>query len=464
MIITENAQKYCWNMLAKRMGATVNIEKSSNRLNINGVYLYYQSPIDLNGNEKAIFINPCPSEYAKQLIMKAEDELDWFEVKQNLPEASSGLNLKSLPLLFCKKEFEDQVVEVLPNGSLVFNIDIIAIIFFMLSRWEESVVLERDNHNRFQSISSVAYKQKFLHRPIVDEFAIFFKEWFWSISPSWEPDDNSFQIQLSHDIDHPLAYRNINLFSKRVGRALIIERSMKNALECFQKFFFGVDPYESATYKLAELSEKYNHKSAFYFMAASKSKFDEGYSPSHKRMKRMINSLHERGHEIGFHPGYNTFDDASLFRKQKQELDKVMPISKYGGRQHYLRFDSKQTWRLWNDNKMIYDSSVGYADCEGFRCGTCHPFPVFDLESDKALKLVELPLIVMESTLYYYRQFNEDGVRQKILELAERCAFVKGTFSLLWHNTELGKPDSPRSLNYERILADLKELRDSSNV
>ncbi|MEA1048991.1 hypothetical protein U5801_04080 [Lamprobacter modestohalophilus] len=44
-----------------------------------------------------------------------------------------------------------------------------------------------------------------------------------------------------------------------------------------------------------------------------------------------------------------------------------------GGRQHFLRWETSATARLWDANGLDYDSTLSYADRPGFRCGTCRP-------------------------------------------------------------------------------------------
>lgn len=62
------------------------------------------------------------------------------------------------------------------NDNLFLSIDIFGSSFFMLSRYEEAVSTERDTHDRFPAIASLAFKAGFLERPIVDEYV----ELLWS--------------------------------------------------------------------------------------------------------------------------------------------------------------------------------------------------------------------------------------------------------------------------------------------
>lgn len=50
-----------------------------------------------------------------------------------------------------------------------------------------------------------------------------------------------------------------------------------------------------------------------------------------------------------------------------------------GDRQHFLRWETSTTARLWDANGLDYDSTLSCADRPGFRCGTCREYPLYDL-------------------------------------------------------------------------------------
>ena len=83
---------------------------------------------------------------------------------------------------------------------------------------------------------------------------------------------------------------------------------------------------------------------------------------------------------------------------------------------------------------MRYDSTLGYADREGFRCGTCMAYPLYDLQQDRPLNVWERPLIVMDGTLQAYRGLTLDQALQSMKQLFGRSMAVGGDFVLLWHN------------------------------
>jgi len=64
---------------------------------------------------------------------------------------------------------------------------------------------------------------------------------------------------------------------------------------------------------------------------------------------------------------------------------------------------------------MKCDSTLTYPEKEGFRCGTCYKYSVFNILTRKKLKLKEMPLEVMEGSLVNYQNFPPEKVKEKIL-------------------------------------------------
>lgn len=367
-------------------------------------------------------------------------------------------------MLFWGEGFEDgskPFAERREDGTVVFYADIVASAAFMLSRAEEINSNKLDAHNRFPATESAAFRHNFLDRPIIDEYAMILQEWIKTVLPGWEPKPKKFRVQLSHDIDHILRCGTTYETARAIAGDFIKRRDWRAGLSNIRPWFHpGKDPYLQGILHLADLSEQYGFRSHFYFKASEKAPFDTGYDPAHPLLKPLIDHLGERGHEIGFHPGYHTPEDPVRFAREKERLEAAFGRRVTGGRQHYLRFRAPDTWRIWEENGMEYDSTLGYADHEGFRCGTCHPYRPWDIERGREMNLWEVPLIVMDGTLKNYRGMTPERGEERILTLARRCKQVGGVFTLLWHNTALFNDWKPWADMYRRVLPKLAEMVD----
>jgi hypothetical protein len=95
---------------------------------------------------------------------------------------------------------------------------------------------------------------------------------------------------------------------------------------------------------------------------------------------------------------------------------------------------------MWESSGLSEDSTLGYPEFEGFRCGICHDFPVFDTRQRKMLHLREKPLIAMDVTLAQYRKYSAEQASESLLQLRQKVEKHQGDFTLLWHNSSWNTP------------------------
>ena len=89
---------------------------------------------------------------------------------------------------------------------------------------------------------------------------------------------------------------------------------------------------------------------------------------------------------------------------------------------------------VWADNGVQEDSTLGFADREGFRCGTCFPFAVYDIVHDRPTDTLERPLIFMDVAARG-RGLSNAEMLDSLNGLFERCLSVGGDMVVLWHNS-----------------------------
>jgi hypothetical protein len=187
-------------------------------------------------------------------------------------------------------------------------------------------------------------------------------------------------------------------------------------------------------------SELFGLKSSFNFLAARDTPQDyPTIGIDHPWFQNLLRTIHRRGHEIGFHPSYATYCDEHKTRQEWMTLKTLcdqlhIDQAVWGGRQHCLRWENPTTWQNWENIGLDYDSTLGFADHVGFRCGVCYEYPVFDLRQRRQLTLRERPLVVMEVSLLDYMQQSLEEAFGILSELKTVCGRYNGTFSLLWHN------------------------------
>jgi peptidoglycan/xylan/chitin deacetylase (PgdA/CDA1 family) len=204
------------------------------------------------------------------------------------------------------------------------------------------------------------------------------------------------------------------------------------------------DPFNTFNW-LMDQSEQAGIRSSFYFITEqTEPGIDGNYSLDDPEIGKLMRNIHERGHEIGLHPSYQTYLSGHRIKHQFDRLRHAAEAANivqdnWGGRQHFLRWRAPDTWQFWEDAGLQYDSTLGYSDMPGFRCGVCYPYPVFNLLTRQPLKLIERPLIVMEQTLLHreYAGLNMERAFDAISRYRHQCTKYNGDFTMLWHNSYL---------------------------
>ncbi len=341
--------------------------------------------------------------------------------------------------------------------TMICTIDIFAGAFFMLSRWEEYAVKTRDRHDRFPAAEALAVKFDFIDRPVVNEYIEMLWNMLAELGNIQKRKYRRFALYLTHDIDHISLWNNFRDFIKTLGGDIIKRKSLPQAMSNtahFLKSTFGAakQPYDTFDYLMTQ-SEKRRLHSHFFFMTGGGGKDGNHYHPDDPKLIRIIKDIKRRGHTIGFHPGYDSPDDYARWTKEYKKLTALTDSNITEGRQHYLRFRLPDTWRIWDYHDMKFDSTLGYPEREGFRCGVCYDFPVFDIVARKRLNLREMPLIAMDATLVQYRRMPPGRAQSKLHKLIDRVYRYDGTFVLLWHNSSFNLyPWSRYEKVYENTL------------
>lgn len=336
-------------------------------------------------------------------------------------------------VLYGRPAIESRLQQDAP--AILCGVDVFAATFFMLTRWEEYVLPDRDEHGRFPSAASSACRFHFLDRPVVNEWADLLWKLLLQLGWAQPRPERTFRLSISCDVDHPKLWWSAADRFKTLAGSLFIRKNPKEALFWLQKYVFrSGDPYDVFE-EWMDIFERHGLQAQFNFLGERPRSSDCYYPIVHPFVRQTIEKIAARGHGIGFHPSYEAFEQEHLFRQELESVRQVSPVSVTSGRQHYLRFAAPATWLMWENSGMEWDSTLGYSDAEGFRCGICHDFPVFDFLDRKMLRLREKPLIAMDVTLALYQKYTPAEASERLAQLRRQVVKHKGEFVCLWHNS-----------------------------
>ncbi|WP_420318305.1 polysaccharide deacetylase family protein [Ekhidna sp.] len=374
--------------------------------------------------------------------------------------------INDLPVLFAA---DDKAIYSIDNdGNLVFHQDLLKSAFYLLSGYDEHFVnAERDHWGRVKYDGSIQKKLNIIERPIVNEYFdlilagvnAFLKHHGKPLLAKRKIFE-SFGFLLSHDIDvidkygwPHLGYKIkelLGLAKSTYSKVKIIKATLLSAFQFINPW--RANPYWNFDY-LLRLEQKHRIKASYFFLAKNKTG-DSRYQFDEKRLITLFETLKTHGHEIGIHGTTPTAGDAQLLAKEIRWLKENADVNISGGRQHRLWLDLPLTFKNHEKVGLMYDSSYGFAEHEGFRNSFCLPFKPYDFQNQKSIDVWQFPLMAMDVTLFHYRNLDRKTMLDSIQSMLDAVKKHHGIFTLLWHNSFFDETLYPGVTEiYETILA-----------
>lgn len=312
------------------------------------------------------------------------------------------------------------------------NRDFIAATYFLAARFEEHVIAARDDHGRFRASDSYTAHNGGLRRPLIDEWVAQLQMWGRLLGRPLERRAGDFYIGLTHDIDQVSggwAEAIYHTVRQRSGPG----EMLRTTATVLRERLRGRDPYWTFARLLAVESEL-GVRSSFYFLPRTGERHDAHYDWNAPRFRELFATLRAGGWEIGLHGSYRSIE-AGRLKDERAALQNAAQVPVSGGRQHYLRFDVRSGFEAYQAAGLRYDSSLGYAEALGFRAGLCRPYHPFCPVRRAPFELIEIPLIIMDTTLRTYEKVPIERVWDRVLPYLEQVRGHRGAAAILWHNT-----------------------------
>ncbi len=313
-----------------------------------------------------------------------------------------------------------------------FPFDIFAAAFYLLSRYEEYLPHEKDMYGRYDYENSLAQREGFLHLPLVNT-------WVNDLAEKLKNKFDTFNFQLSafnyiptYDIDIAYSYkhkgflRNMGGFLKSPGteRLRVLRGAVKDPFDCYDW--------------LDKLHEQYDLKPLYFFLVAEEnSRYDKNILPYTDAMWKLINQ-HAKKYRVGLHPSWQSGDNKSLLKKEREQLEAMCNHGVTMSRQHYIRFNLPEGYQRLSAAGFTEEYSMGYGSVNGFRASVASSFYWYDLEKEMQTGLRIHPFCFMDANSFYEQRQNTLQTQDELQHYLDVCKAVNGTMISIWHNNFLG--------------------------
>lgn len=330
--------------------------------------------------------------------------------------------------------------------------DLIASAFFWLSGWQEHTVRTRDRHGRFPWEASLQRRLGTTTRPPVDAYREALAERLLAAGVPVHPRrwaGHAWAFCPTHDVDYLRKWRP-GMVWREVVHHLALNRRRDppgTRLRRFGRFLADLvrpgDVFRRAFERMPAETARRGGTATFFLKTGAHGPHDVPYDGDGAYVRARVQALEAGGFEVGLHPSYHAFDHPGYLREEYDRLARLTAAPPVSVRTHYLRFDPVLTPRLLVATGFRIDSTLGFADHEGFRHGTCLPFQLYDVAADRPLDLWEMPLAFMESVLFNRRGLDGEQALAVTRDLLATCRRFGGVAVGLWHNTLWDELDFP---------------------
>lgn len=375
----------------------------------------------------------------------------------------SGLFMKAHSILFEENiviqnigttDFRDCRLFFPTSADSFLPFDPFAVIFYLVSRYEEYLSEATDKHDRFPDSENILVKRGLHQTPIVDRIAYWIAESILAAYPSFQVKKRTFQLLTTIDVDNAWAFQNKSLGISVGGIAKVALSGKWGELKQRTSVLLRLqsDPYDTYDYILEVCKERLDQL-LFFFLVGDRNQFDKSTSHKNSSFRKLILKISEMC-ELGLHPSYSSNEKPWMFETEKKRMENIVGRSVTKSRQHFLKLKFPNTYQTALKAGITDDYTMGFASLTGFRAGTCTSFFFFDLEQNKQTELKIHPFQIMDVTMKDYMCLQPAEAWQITEKLMDEVKQVNGTFASLFHNESLNDSDHWKGWRrvFEQIL------------
>ncbi len=314
--------------------------------------------------------------------------------------------------------------------------DIFAATFYLLSRYEEYLPHVKDEYGRFLAKESLAFKNGFLHQPVIDIWAYKFKSVLQAQFPDFEFPKKSYSIQPVIDVPMAFYFRQKGLL-RTIGGTLgdLFRFKFRQFYQRYLVLFgFQRDPYDTFKWIITKQKQT-KFKFVVFFLIGDYSTYDKNINVNRKQFVSLIKSVSDYC-KVGLKASYFALEDIEVLKKEKKKMESIVNYGLEASRHSFSKLNLPESYRNLIELEVNQDFTMGYINELGFRAGTCTPFQFYDLDYEVQTPLQINAFHCIDYALLKRQSFLDK--KQELERLIQQVKQVHGTFTPVFHNYTFG--------------------------
>lgn len=326
------------------------------------------------------------------------------------------------------------------STGVQMDFDVFSAVFFLATEYEKWTDPGRDQHDRHVPESSVMRIHELYQWPLVHHYAEQLWQRLGAFFPSLQSASRTqreFDFEITFDIDHARKYQDKPMHIQLGGLLKdILRADIRQIRERIAVWLGARDPFNTFEEIFRECPAE---KTTFFFLIERRHPNDGRFTYRTPMLQRLIRSVHQRGYQIGIHPSFSTYQDASAIQQEMEALSGLIGSPVFRSRQHFLRYRLPDTFRHLIAAGIQEEFTLCAFDSGGFPSGMAIPYPWFDLAANQQTELLLHPTCIMDRSLQQYLALEPESAAVYVHDLIQKTREVAGTFTMLLHNDVLSQ-------------------------
>lgn len=317
------------------------------------------------------------------------------------------------------------------GGDIPF--DIFSAAFYLLSRYEEYLPIDEnfDEKGCFKSEKSLAYKEGFLEKPLIDVWALKLEDKIKSLYSSYtSSSDRRFKFLPIISVNTPYRYRTYSILGNilRLGKKVLEKdwSELKKQLRVLLRI--DQDPYCNVD-KLVEIHNRNSLRPLFALRISNIKWYKRPIYFAYSTYKKVL----YRNYQIALCASGRAVLSGSQLKCEQKLLSKVFKTRVVLSVSCRSEFSVSNFYKNLSNAMIKEDFSMSYPDRIGFRTSTCTPFRVYNLDNEEYYR-IEVHSVSLTDWAAKKMKLSRNDFIKSTLEMLNLVKELNGELVMAYHN------------------------------